>query len=209
MTVDLKPCPFCGSLPENDNRTDVHSETERCTVSFGWFCRKCGVSKGSYSSQRKAINAWQTRYESQPELIPLDVDKLAQEIRRFNGNNKKGACEIAEYICSTFGQSKEKLVDKIEELAIEIAWHDFKCHAPREGDPENKYDSWSKYSELNKAAYMAEARIRATQPEEVTEYELEHLGLTALLNDQSVIAPNRKQLSIVVKAIHDRIKGGK
>lgn len=74
---ELKDCPFCGYQPENDNRTTVHSETEKISVNFGFFCRKCGVSKGCYPTERKAIDAWNTRTsENQKAVLVIDEEKI-------------------------------------------------------------------------------------------------------------------------------------
>lgn len=78
---ELKDCPFCGYQPENDNRTTVHSETEKISVNFGFFCRKCGVSKGCYPTERKAIDAWNTRTsENQKAVLVIDEEKLRLEL---------------------------------------------------------------------------------------------------------------------------------
>lgn len=54
MATELKPCPFCGG------KADVYAVTEyphRVNIR----CVKCGMSGATYTNEKKAAAAWNTR----------------------------------------------------------------------------------------------------------------------------------------------------
>lgn len=55
-------------------------------------------------------------------LRALDVDKVAQEIRTFDGNHDKGAGEIAEHLCAKFGTPQRTELNEHDLIQYLSGW---------------------------------------------------------------------------------------
>lgn len=87
MSIELKPCPFCGKTSEvrvvaasdmwdsEGNGPFPHEESYAviCDASTENDCRGCGGASGYFSSERQAILAWNTRSDAaaQAEIARL------------------------------------------------------------------------------------------------------------------------------------------
>lgn len=74
MTVELKPCPFCGFQAELDfarntsfTYTDVFGKTRETGFFYTAKCRddSCGCKIGVYEKPQMAIEAWNRRAKNE------------------------------------------------------------------------------------------------------------------------------------------------
>lgn len=63
LATSIRPCPHCGPMP-------AMPELVRSDVSRRWqvFCGPCGSSSGSSRDPRSAVESWNSRHVSGPEL---------------------------------------------------------------------------------------------------------------------------------------------
>lgn len=65
--TELKPCPFCGQIPEGPWETD-----NSYVLEYGFRC--CGIFMFKTDAEDKASSIWNTR-----AAPPIDIDRLAEE----------------------------------------------------------------------------------------------------------------------------------
>lgn len=96
--VELKPCPFCGCGPSEDQ----HAEKVQAYIGLGgWcvFCEACGCEGLRLASRAEAIAAWNTRTPdaSQAELVSaLEDARLFVDLIRLQAARKQDAEQLAE-----------------------------------------------------------------------------------------------------------------
>ena len=77
MSIDLKPCPFCGGEAKffEDKDYQIYSVT----------CTECDAGTNAYGIEQDAIIAWNSRVE--PTFTPDELDVIARYMRQdFDGN---------------------------------------------------------------------------------------------------------------------------
>jgi len=84
---ELLPCPFCGGSPR-------YSEGEYDS-GHPCFTVSCCSTIDSYEKEN-VVKWWNTRATQ-----PVDVDQLANFIRKIDGENKLGAGKLAEQIAAS------------------------------------------------------------------------------------------------------------
>ena len=91
-TTTLAPCPFCGGATRHlEERTGFWTERAICDTCNFHLTR---------THTESAVTRWNRRAPTAPPAqearVPLNVDALAQEIRRVDGNHSLGAGALAE-----------------------------------------------------------------------------------------------------------------
>jgi Lar family restriction alleviation protein len=95
MAMTLEPCPFCGGQCEIVKGYAVeavwpHREFHRV------FCTSCQARQLFHRTPEEAAAAWNRRAHISQPAQAVDVDSLAQEIRRVDGSHSLGAAALAE-----------------------------------------------------------------------------------------------------------------
>lgn len=91
-TVELKPCPFCGSSKIMFTANHQHGHGDMGYTDARFICQDCPATKGqsdygmtSNATMERAANAWNTRggVAAEPVKIETEVseeDKLMQDL---------------------------------------------------------------------------------------------------------------------------------
>ena len=74
MSVELKPCPFCGGGEIKVGQPFTHKFCVYCDNSEGG----CGAEGGLRASREEAIAAWNTRHDHSP-----DAGKMGEDAARY------------------------------------------------------------------------------------------------------------------------------
>jgi len=106
MSEKLKPCPFCGELPEL-NMMNIYGKTGS-SVKYSYTCSNCGLLMIEWDKE-KLIKTWNTRceYETVKQWINVK-DKLPEDMGRYSvyGNcTNDGKMEDIAYFVTSIGNS--------------------------------------------------------------------------------------------------------
>lgn len=117
-SILLTNCPFCGG--EAILRGAQAPEFWVACNGFG-----CKAQTEGFGSKEKAVEAWNRRALSANQ--PLNVDALAQEIRRVDGENSLGAGALAEALMPYLAALPEAPAGAVEVKALEWRFGARKC----------------------------------------------------------------------------------
>lgn len=102
MMEELKPCPFCGTIPKVIEDISFHDYFVSC---YNKKCPLDAVYTDDYKSKKQAIKAWNTRSQEWQEL---DEQKLHGFLHTRALNDEDTSIEgTAKAICSTFAIKKD------------------------------------------------------------------------------------------------------
>ena len=67
MSVELKPCPFCGSEHLKLKKERVYDANNRLTSDFfcRYECQYCGAQGGGWYTEKDAAEKWNSRAEAE------------------------------------------------------------------------------------------------------------------------------------------------
>lgn len=77
MSIELKPCPFCGEeaiLAETNDEVLVE-------------CCNCYAHTGLYCSEQEAIDAWNSRVK--PTFTPDELDAIRKALEAYSPKSRK------------------------------------------------------------------------------------------------------------------------
>ncbi|RYG88645.1 MAG: hypothetical protein EON59_03860 [Alphaproteobacteria bacterium] len=96
MSGDLKPCPFCGANPHRGLEKVRHCQLHGDPLQdFSFWCPR-GHAKVTASTEAEAITAWNTRTDTNSDLLEAlaPFAALADEMDRVGATHRMPPAEI-------------------------------------------------------------------------------------------------------------------
>ena len=106
VAVKLKPCPFCGMIPEVEKYIDRYNRTK-----YGIECKssKCDIQPTTpwYAEEKEAVKAWDRR----PNDVYKERDELRADNKRLNEAYETMSRDIA-WLSQQLAEAQRKLEEK-------------------------------------------------------------------------------------------------